>query len=424
MKSAQTIDLFPFTSSQFPVRFGMPVKTSVVLIRWPVVIICSYLLLYPSSHVIPQSVLHSLILVYIASNVVLYFVNEDHFASPSFYYPIIISDTVFLTLSLIINGNVEADFYLTYFLLIIICCIFEDPKILTAVSVFAPVVYTLLLFQSAGSLHPSVFLRLPFLFVVSLFYGYFAQLIRVQKALKEEAEQRNKGKKEVLDIVSHEFRTPLNLISGYAQALKSRTLGDVSQEQEQALAKIIRQSDNLLHLVGSILDLTRIEAGEFPLEQQEIRLPEYLQEMKLNHEVILDKPLALQWSFSSDLPTILSDKAKLTIILQNLINNAIKFTDQGSIQVSAQSRADRKAVEFEIKDTGVGIPEEALPIIFDKFRQVDSSITRAHGGVGLGLHIVKAFTEMLGGTVAVKSELNRGSTFTLTLPVRVPSQLR
>jgi signal transduction histidine kinase len=246
-------------------------------------------------------------------------------------------------------------------------------------------------------------------------------LIRVQKALKEEAEQRNKGRKEVLDIVSHEFRTPLNLISGYAQALKSRTLGDVSQEQEQALAKIIRQSDNLLHLVSSILDLTRIEAGEFPLEQQEIRLPEYLQEMKLNHEVILDKPLALQWSFSSDLPTILSDKAKLTIILQNLINNAIKFTDQGSIQVSAQSRADGKAVEFEIKDTGVGIPEEALPIIFDKFRQVDSSITRAHGGVGLGLHIVKAFTEMLGGTVAVKSELNRGSTFTLTLPVRVPS---
>jgi signal transduction histidine kinase len=421
MKAAKTIDLFPFTSSQFAVRFGMPVKTSVVLIRWPVVIICSYLLLYPSSHVIPQSVLHSLILVYIASNVVLYFVSEDRFASPSFYYPIIISDTVFLTLSLIINGNVEADFYLTYFLLIIICCIFEDPKILTAVSVFAPVVYTLLLFQSAGSLHPSVFLRLPFLFVVSLFYGYFAQLIRVQKALKEEAEQRNKGKKEVLDIVSHEFRTPLNLISGYAQALKSRTLGDVSHEQEQALAKIMRQSDNLLHLVSSILDLTRIEAGEFPLEQQEIRLPEYLQEMKLNHEVILDKPLALQWFFSSDLPTILSDKTKLTIILQNLINNAIKFTDQGSIRVSAQCRADRKAVEFEIRDTGVGIPEEALPIIFDKFRQVDSSITRVHGGVGLGLHIVKAFTEMLGGTVAVKSELKKGSTFTLTLPVRVPS---
>ena len=417
MKAAKTIGLFPFSSSQLAVGFAMPIKASVVLIRWPVVIICSYLLLYPSSHVIPQSVLHGLILAYIASNVVLYFVSEERFLSPSFYYPIVILDTVVLTLSLIINGNVEADFYLTYFLLIIICCIFEDPKILTVVSVFAPLVYTLLLFQSAGSIHPSVFLRLPFLFVVSLFYGYFAQLIRAQRALKEEAEQKSRGKKEVLDIVSHEFRTPLNLISGYAQVLKSKTLGDVTEEQEQALAKILRQSDNLLHLVNSILDLTRIEAGELPLQREEIRLPEYLQQMKLNHEVILDKPLSLQWTFPPDLPTIISDKAKLTIILQNLINNAIKFTDKGSIQVSTRWRADKRALELEVADTGAGIPKEALPIIFDKFRQVDSSITRVHGGIGLGLHIVKAFTEMLGGTVAVRSELDKGSTFTLTLPV-------
>jgi len=302
-------------------------------------------------------------------------------------------------------------------LLIIICCIFEDPKILTAVSVFAPVVYTLLLFQSAGSIHPSVFLRLPFLFVVSLFYGYFAQLIRAQRALKEEAEQKSQGKKEVLDIVSHEFRTPLNLISGYAQALKSKTLGDVTEEQEKALAKIMRQSDNLLHLVNGILDLTRIETGDLSVQKEAILLPEYHREMKLNYEVILDKPLSLQWSSPPDLPTIISDKAKLTIILQNLINNAIKFTDKGAIQISARWRADRKAVEFDVADTGVGIPREALPIVFEKFRQVDSSITRVHGGIGLGLHIVKAFTEMLGGTIAVKSELNKGSTFTLTLPV-------
>jgi signal transduction histidine kinase len=386
MKAANTIGLFPFNSSpQFPVRFAMPIKASVVLIRWPVVIICSYLLLYPSSHVIPQSLLHAFILAYIASNVALYFVSEDRFLSPSFYYPIIILDTIVLTLSLIINGNVEADFYLTYFLLIIICCFFEDPKILTAVSVFAPLVYTLLLFQSAGSIHPSVFLRLPFLFVVSLFYGYFAQLIRAQRALKEEAEQKSQGKKEVLDIVSHEFRTPLNLIGGYAQALKGKTLGDITQEQEQALAKILRQSDNLLHLINGFLDLTRIEAGEISLQQEEIRLPEYLQEMKLNYEVILDKPLSLQWFFAPDLPTIISDKAKLTIIVQNLINNAIKFTDKGSIQVSTRWRADKKALELEVADTGAGIPKEALPIIFDKFRQVDSSITRVHGGIGLGL---------------------------------------
>jgi signal transduction histidine kinase len=420
MKAAKGIQLFSFNSAQSTARLGMPIKASVVLIRWPVVIVCAYLLLYPSFQNIPQPVLYAFILVYVASNVVLYFVADKYFSSPSFYYPIVVSDTIVLTLSLIINGNVEADFYLTYFLLIIICCIFEDPKILTGISVLAPLFYALLLFRSADSIHPSVFLRLPFLFVVSLFYGYFAQLIRVQRALKQEAEQRNQGKKEVLDVVSHEFRTPLNLISGYAQALRSKALGGITDEQEQALSKILQQSDNLLSLVNSVLDLTQIEAGGLPLQREEIRLAEYLQEMKLNYELTLDKPVSLRWSFSADLPTISSDKAKLHVILQNLINNAIKFTEEGSIEISARSRADRNAVEINVTDTGVGIPKEALSTIFEKFRQVDSSATRVYGGVGLGLYLVKAFTELLEGSISVKSEPNRGSTFTLLLPVSGP----
>ena len=417
MSASKTVDLLPFTSPQLAVRFGMPIKAGVVLIRWPVVIICSYLLLHPSFRLVPEPVLQAFVLVYIASNVVLYFVSEDYFLSPAFYYPVVMADTVVLTLSLVINGNVEADFYLTYFLLIVICCIFEDPKISTAISVIAAVLYALLLLRSADRVQPGVFLRIPFLFVVALFYGYFARLIRAHKALLEEANQQNQGKKEMLDIVSHELRTPLNLISGYAQALKNKTLGDITEEQGQALSRILTQSDNLLYLVNGILDLTRLEVGDFSLQREEILLSEYLQEMKLNYELILDKPLSLHWSVPSNLPKINSDKAKLTVILQNLINNAIKFTDHGSIEVRARWQAEAKTIEIAVSDTGVGIPKESLSVIFEKFRQVDSSATRVYGGVGLGLHIVKVFTEMLGGSVAVTSELNRGSTFTLTLPV-------
>jgi signal transduction histidine kinase len=104
------------------------------------------------------------------------------------------------------------------------------------------------------------------------------------------------------------------------------------------------------------------------------------------------------------------------MILQNLINNAIKFTEKGTVQVSVRRAADNKGMEVKITDTGIGIPEEAMPIIFDKFRQVDSSSTRVHGGVGLGLHIVYVFTELLGGSIEVQSEPGRGSTFTLLLP--------
>jgi signal transduction histidine kinase len=217
--------------------------------------------------------------------------------------------------------------------------------------------------------------------------------------------------------VSHEFRTPLNLISGYAQALKNKTLGDVTPEQEQALAKILRQSDILVYMVDSILDLARIEAGEFSVQREEIRLSEYFRELRINYELPLEKPVSVRWSLPSELPTIQSDKAKLTIVLQNLINNAIKFTDVGSVEITARLGTDKKRLEIEVADTGIGIPKEALPIIFEKFRQADSSSTRVHGGVGLGLHIVKVFIELLGGSVAVKSEPDQGSTFTVLLPI-------
>jgi signal transduction histidine kinase len=416
MKKTKTIDLFPFASSEIRTRFGMPVKTCVILIRWPVVIICSYLLLYPSGPMVPQQLLNLFILLYIGSNVALYFVGEEHFGSRSFYTPLVLADTIVLTLSLVINGHTEADFYLTYFLLIIICCIFDNPKILAIISVLAPIAYALLLIQSTAILHPSVFLRLPFLFVVGLFYGYFTQLVRVEKALKEEAEQRHRGKKEALDILSHEFRTPLNLISGYAQALNNKVFGSLTQEQERAVSKIIRQSDHLAYMVNSILDLARMEAGELPVQWDEFQVSEFLRQIRRNYEFPLEKPVSLHWSIDSDLPTIRTDKTKLTIVLQNLINNAIKFTDEGEIRISARRSADSKGVEFEIADSGIGISKEEIPVIFDKFRQGDTSATRHRGGVGLGLHIVGVFTELLGGKIKVQSELNRGSRFSLWLP--------
>jgi signal transduction histidine kinase len=417
MHAATAIDLFPFASSQTATRTAMPIKSSVILIRWPVVIICSYLLLYRSVQFVPNALLNVFILFYIGSNVGLYFVDEARFASASFYSPLVVADTLVLTLSLIINGHVATDFYLTYFLLIIICCIFENPKVLAIISVLAPVVYAVLLLRFAGTLDPSVFLRLPFLFIISLFYGYFTQLVRAEKASKKEAEYRKQGAQVALDILSHEFRTPLNLIGGYAQALKDNVFGPLNSEQQQALTKMLRQSDNLLHMVNTILDLARVEAGDLSVQREDLPVSDFLGEMKMNCDVPPDKPVSLKWSIDPELPTLQTDKAKLAIILQNLINNAVKFTDQGQVHISARLTADQKRVEFEIADSGTGIPKESIPFIFDKFRQVDSASTRSYGGAGLGLHVVKVFTELLGGTITVESEVEKGSTFRLSLPV-------
>src|SRR5918999_3348 len=233
IKSTAAIDLFPFASSRFGAPLAMPTKLSVILIRWPVVIICAYLLLYPSLDLVPLWFSYTAILLYIASNVGLYFFAEERFASWSFYYPLVIADTIVLTLSLVANGYSEKEFYLTFFVVILGSCIIENAKIRTVVSVAAPLFYSVSLFTSASALHPSVFLRLPFLFVVSLFYGYFTQFIRMERAFVKEEEIRSRGRKEILNIVSHEFRTPLNVIAGYAQALKAKTWGDVTTEQKE-----------------------------------------------------------------------------------------------------------------------------------------------------------------------------------------------
>ena len=240
MANARSIDLFPFASSAATQQFGLPLKPSVILIRWPVVIISTYLLLYPSVDFVPAWVSYSAVFVYLASNVALYFFPEERFASWSFYYPLVIADTFILTLSLVVNGYSQMDFYLSFFVVILGSCIIENAKLRAVVSVAAPFFYSVSLLSSLENFQPNVFLRLPFLFVVSLFYGYFTQFIRVERALRQEAELRDHGRKEVLNIVSHEFRTPLNVISGYAQAIREKTWGDVTPGQNEALSKIMK----------------------------------------------------------------------------------------------------------------------------------------------------------------------------------------
>lgn len=238
---------------------------------------------------------------------------------------------------------------------------------------------------------------------------------RIQ-AQATELERANKVKDEFLSVMSHELRTPLNIVMGYTGMIKDKMLGEISQEQEKALRKVLSRSNDLLSMVSSIMQATSIEAGEIKVEIYEVSLGNFLDELRPAYEVTLDKELILNWDYPSDLPVVKSDSEKLKQILQNLISNAIKFTEKGNVTISARHIPEAKAVEFKVADTGIGIPKEALPVIFEKFRQADSSETRPYGGVGIGLYIVKKFTELLGGTVEVESELGKGSTFTVRIP--------
>lgn len=243
-----------------------------------------------------------------------------------------------------------------------------------------------------------------------------AQLFEDLKQQAVELERANSVKAEFLSVMSHELRTPLNVVIGYTGMMQDKMLGEINDEQERVLAKVIKHSGDLLFMITSILDVTTLEAQMVKLEQEEVRISAVLDELRLAYDVPLNKDLTLIWDYPSELPTLRTDRSKLKHVLRNLINNAVKFTDNGSVTVSAWYYPATRTVEIKVADTGIGIPPEAISVIFERFHQLDSSETRAYGGVGLGLYIVKRFTELLGGRVMVESEVGKGSIFTVVLP--------
>ncbi len=243
-----------------------------------------------------------------------------------------------------------------------------------------------------------------------------SQLYEQSKKQAVELELANKVKDEFLSLISHELRTPVTVIMGYMRVLHDKMLGDINQKQEEALRNSLRYCNDLLGMITSILEVRRMEAEDVQMQNQLVSLDDILEDLRSVYDVPLNNEVSLIWDHSSKLSPIRTDAGKLRHVLQNLINNAIKFTEKGNVTISARSLPETRAAEFKVTDTGIGIPKEALPFIFEMFRQVDGSESRTHGGVGLGLYIVKKFTEMLGGKIEVQSEPGKGSTFTVTIP--------
>ncbi len=225
------------------------------------------------------------------------------------------------------------------------------------------------------------------------------------------------AKEEFLNVMSHEFRTPLSLIMGHAGMIREGLLGEINEEQRNSLDRVMENSDNLLSMVLSILQVSRIEAGGIHLVARSIALPDLFSELKGDYAPQVNERRKIVWYCSPDLPVLRADRERLKDILCHLIDNAVKFTAHGRIVIAAEHINEPAGIRFTVADTGVGIPTEALSFIFEKFRQSDSSGTRAFDGAGLGLYIAKKYADLLGGDLSVISEVGYGSTFTLKLPL-------
>lgn len=238
------------------------------------------------------------------------------------------------------------------------------------------------------------------------------------KQCAKESQEAARVKSQFVSNVSHELRTPINSILGYAALLRDEVYGPISPDQIYPTEAILRNARELLSLIESILDLSRMDAGRLTLHTDLIRLSELLEETIRSAKPFVEKKtLGLKWQLDT-FPLVWSDAGKIKQVLTNLLSNAIKFTQSGEISIQARNVPEREGVEIIISDTGIGMKAQDLPKIFDPFYQVLSDSAQPSGGVGLGLSIVKELVNLLGGDIAVKSEVGTGSTFTLFLPYR------
>jgi len=218
--------------------------------------------------------------------------------------------------------------------------------------------------------------------------------------------------------MSHELRTPLNVIMGYTDLLIEEAFGPMPPEQVEVLGRMQRSARDLLDLITATLDIGRLEAGQSRLAIDRVDVAQFIAQIQAEEDARLDHAhLTMAWEVGSDLPVLETDSGKLRIILKNLIGNAIKFTEKGSVTVSAES--DGEGVVFTVADTGCGIPAGDMDAIFDMFRQLESVNTRRHGGVGLGLYTVKQYVGELGGRIDVESTAGAGSRFRVRVPARL-----
>jgi signal transduction histidine kinase len=411
-----------------------------VVLRYVFIVAASYLVVFQDSGHAVSAGPALMIAIALASNVVLSILPQQYVFAWYIEAPVMVADTLWVSWALHQTGSTGVELFLLYFFVIFLAWVGERTWLALAGSTIVSLV-NVYLSNHATVWNSRDLLRIVFFYTVALFYGYVLGQIKHERqradrgfawarALEVKVAERtdqlrvlynasleaSRLKSEFVASISHELRTPLNVILGYTEMLLDPDATADRAEHDRLVLRARAAACSLLQLVDSVLDLGKLDAGKVPVEVEPLALGDWMAEQRERDRIPLQDGVRMRWTVPATLPTVRTDPAKLRIVLDNLVNNAIKFTIRGAITVGARHLLERDVVEIQVEDTGPGIDKADTRKIFEPFHQAPNGRDNAHGGVGLGLAIVDRYVRLLGGKIAVESTLGVGTRFVITLP--------
>ena len=395
-------------------------KQAISILQWLIVIVTSYLLLFSKGTASEDPRVYGLIVVFLASSLVIRRLPEAVFQHRYFDIALLVTDTALISASIYMNRDVPWDLFLFYFFILFLAAIGENMVRIVIGSVLISLVYVgLLLEQGKGfsQIGPDLFIRIPFLFGASILYGYLSENAKKEKIRAETAEQRERLKMDLVSALAHDIKNPLGIIMGYAETMSDQFIGrSEAKGNLEILDRIQESAQRIVNLVTGFLEASKAESGKLNLEERPVEINALIREVAQQQMGDLRKKnISLDVELDETIPTVVGDKAQLDRVLWNLVGNAIKFTPGGG-RITVSSRHDNGYVCVAVKDTGIGIPKDELPLLFSQFRRLKGSAKIE--GTGLGLFIVKTIIEAHKGTVQAESAGGQGSTFTVRVPIR------
>jgi K+-sensing histidine kinase KdpD len=398
------------------------VKKAFLIFRWLLIIVCSTMVIFSQSLMVSMLWAHAFVILVILSNTALHMVPARIVTHSSFYSAVAIADIGVITLGLVISGQTATDFYLLYFLVLIISAMSQQMTRVVISTVLVILLYGLTLLLTdyeTGGADPLVLLRFPFFFIIALFYGFLVQSVREEKQREDRiaVDEVNRIKAQFLSSITHEILGPINMIMGHIHLMLTGAAGNLTLEQIRIMDQFQFHAEKLLKYIRELVDLSNIETKRLELQVRKGAIQPFLKDLQIELEPRLkDKPVRAEFISEDGFPTVETDWKTLRHAMLHILASAITASESGKILVLAERSDDTDEAKLAVLSTTSEAKRDVVASTLERFSKGATPLYETDG-MGVGLAIAKNMLDLLGGRIHMASGTGKAADFMITIPI-------